>query len=167
MRPWIRRLFACMIVILSCVLFHTGEAESTSGPEMQGPLMQVYLIPFDSWTYTTVSMDIIHLVSTYRIWFMKERPSVWKKEHPVIAKLRSQLQSRPAPDKKIDDGFIRFRVDIGSQTFFVDINGIVLEKESGKTFVLSKAQRREIEKDIEYFSGIVDIQASKDVTLPK
>ncbi len=167
MRPWIRQLFVCMIAILPIVLFHTGEAKPASDRQVQDPLMRIYFIPFDVYTYVGVSMDDIHETSSYAIWFAKEDRAARVGPHPFIAKLHRTLQSRPATGRKIQDGFIRLRVDIGSQTFFVDINGIVLEKETGKTFILSKALRREIQRDIKYFSGVIDIHASQRVTLPK
>jgi hypothetical protein len=160
-RKWAIRILGGMLVMVLSVIPQDARTE------LDHPLMRVYFIPFDVLTYVGITMDSVENASTYAIWFMKGRPPAREEEHIFISKLRRHLESRPAPGKKIADNFIRLKVDFGEQTFFVDQKGTIVEKDSGKTFTLSKAQMRQIENDILYFAGVVDLRASRNVQLPK
>ncbi|MFQ5853603.1 MAG: hypothetical protein ACE5JU_23845 [Candidatus Binatia bacterium] len=133
--------------------------------EVHEPLMRIYFLPFGIVTYLPITMSNIEETSDYAIWFMKKHPPE-EGEHPFISKIQKLLQSRPVR-VAINEFAIRLKVVLNNDVFFVDQNGIVLEKSSGKTFSLSKPQMEEIENDIKYFSGVIDIRASKDVVLPK
>jgi len=162
------RVTTCVIILIPLILLPVvgrGGAELKAGPGAQEPLMRVYLIPFDTSTYVAISMSNIGEGTPYDISFVDPGPGTRQRRHPFISRLHRQLQSDPALGRKINDAAIRLRVDLGGQTFFADEGGVVLEKVSGKTFRLSKAQRREIEREIIYFSGVVDINAGKKLVL--
>lgn len=164
MGKWLLRLTACTIVSLSWTL--VGQAESPVSVGSAEPLMRVYFIKFDVYTYVGISMASIHEVSNYALWFLKQDPAARQGEHPFVSKLRRELQSRPLRGGRINDEMIRLRVDIGPQTFFVDMQGTVLEKTSGKTFRLTRAQRQAIEQEIIHLSGVVDLRAIRGLKLP-
>lgn len=143
-----------------------GGAELGMRAGIQDPIMRVYFTPFEATTYVPLTMDDIEQRSSYIIWFLKEHPSVRETEHPFVSNLRHLLRSRPgrAP---IDNLFIRLKVVLGKEVFFVDQKGRVLDKNNDRTFTLSRPQRREIEREIRHFSGIVDIRGSQSTGLIK
>ena len=101
----------------------------------------------------------------YKIWFIHESP-LTPQEHPFIPKLRQMFLAKKATEE-VDDSFIRLKVELPSDTFYVDRNGRVLRSNTGEKYKLSKKQMQDIENTIEHFSGIVDINASKRITAPK
>lgn len=80
-----------------------------------------------------------------------------------MAKLRKVLESK-ATRKKINNRAIRLKVEFVSDgnVFFVDQEGVVLKNEQ-RGFQISKRQREEIEREILYFSGVVDVNESRNL----
>ncbi len=78
-----------------------------------------------------------------------------------MARLRKALEAK-ATQKKIDNRVIRLKVEFVSDgnVFYVDQEGVVLKNDQ-KGFQISKKQREEIEREILYFSGVVDFKESK------
>ena len=146
----------CVLVIFLSVLTLRGQEKSSM--EMRGgkTMMQIYFIPFSIETYVPITINDIVDKSLYVIWFTKD--------HPLIPYFQRTLQMSPTK-RKLDDRVIRMKVEFGQNTFFVDKEGGVLNKESGKSYRLSKKQLDEIENKILYFSGAIDVNATKGLKL--
>ncbi len=61
----------------------------------------------------------------------------------------------------LESGAIRLKLMFPTETFFADAHGRVLRAETGELFHLSAQHMEEIDHDIEYLSGIVDMNAIK------
>ena len=135
-----------LLIILALGL----STQSALGQKAEPTEMRVYFIEFDALTYIPITVANIQTDSAYAIRFARE--------HPFISKLNRLLTSRKASGK-LEDAHIRLKVELEKKTFIVDRKGLVLELNSGSTFVLSASERREIEKGILYFSGVVDLKS--------
>lgn len=155
------------LLTLACLVSLMSGARSQPPQERVGKsVVRVYFLPFEIGTHIPVTMDDIEKSSSYIIWFVKGDRAPLTKEHPFVARLHQLLQSRRTT-YKINDSFIRLKVDFDGETFYVDQKGRVLEKNSGGTFELSGWQMREIAKSMGYFSGVIDVNASEEVSLPR
>lgn len=147
-------------------LISGARSEQPPQERMGKVVTRVYFLPFEIQTSVPVTMDDIEKSSPYIIWFVKGEKNPFAKEHPFVPRLRQLLQSRRTT-YKINDSLIRLKVDFDNETFYVDQKGRVLEKNSERTFELAGWQMREIAKSMGYFSGVVDVNASEEVSLPR
>lgn len=58
---------------------------------------------------------------------------------------------------------MRLKVVFPGDEIYVDQKGRVLRKNTGETFKLSKKQMNDLTKEIEYFSGVVDMRVGKQI----
>jgi hypothetical protein len=115
--------------------------------------MKVYLIPFEIDTYVPVTMADIEVKSHFAIAF--------RKSHTFVTELRSSLTSKRS-NRIIDDRVIRMRVQLSSEVFFVDQDGVVLEQTKGARYELSKDQRAKIETEVARFAGVMDLKMPRE-----
>jgi hypothetical protein len=119
------------------------------------PSMKIYFVPFEIETYVPITMNDIESKSKYEIWFYGE--------HAFCNKIQRLLESNKT-NAKIDNKVIRLKVEIfkneGIIAYYVDQEGVVV-KNKEETFYLSKDKLKTIEKEILYFSGVVDIKTSR------
>lgn len=156
-------IFMAVIFVSSLT---AGGTELNKPKDMERILMRIYFTPFTSETYVPLTMEEIEERCTYMIWFIKEHPSTRLKEHPFVLKLKN-LFGLKSTNVQIDNLLIRLKVILGDEIFFVDKNGVVLNKSTERTFSLSKTQRMEIQEEIINYSGVIDVRTSKDIGLIK
>lgn len=122
-------------------------------------LMRLYfVVPFSIETYLPITMENIE-DQGYAIWFMEK--------HQFISELLNILKSHPTnTNKQIHPKGIRLKVDFGELegVFFVDRNGVILQKDTNATFSLSENELEYLQKQLQYFIGVVDIKAFKRMT---
>lgn len=144
---------------LFCFALLVGFDPTTTGatqtPGESKAFAKIYFVPFAVKTFAPITMEEIKGKGIHAIWFTKG--------HPFISKLEKTLESK-ATEKKINNRVIRLKVAFGKEgnVFYVDQEGIVLKNDQ-KSFQISKKQREEIERDILYFSGVVDVKESKSL----
>lgn len=157
---WILLMSICALGILE------GEGAERHSVNRNGMiLMRLYFTPFETTTYVPLTMENIEDRSTYAIWFPRDT-SRRENEHPLVSKLRRSLQSQPATGG-IDHSFIRLKVVIENDVFYVDHGGFVFHPSSRKTFTVSKKEMLEIEEEISRLSGVVDVRAGREAGLLK
>jgi len=142
------RIFAIGFLLGLCLFFNLIVPRKTMAGE---PILRLYFLPFSIETYLPVTAANIE-EHGHAIWFMEE--------HPFISKLRSMLQAHPAKSEILSKG-IRLKADfrIPKAVFLVDRNGTVQRKDSGATFRLEQREVDQLEQEIRYFFGIVDVKA--------
>src|SRR6266487_452497 len=124
--------FAVVVGLALTFLMHVSSERSLGGSIQQAThetTMRIYFIPFAAETLLGVTMDTIDEAGEYKIWFIHESPLA-PKEHPAILKLRRLLLSKKGTST-IDNSFIRLKVELQNDTFYVDKNGTVLRKNTG------------------------------------
>lgn len=145
----------CLFLSVVCCLIAGFTMEARAADKV---LMKLYFIPFEIQTYLPVTMEDIENKSSKRIWFSGD--------HAFCTWIQEALQSKRI-DAKIDSNNIRLKVEIVDKNnfvrsiYYVDSKGKVL-KDGKKTFLLSEAVMKKIAEDIRYFSGVVDINASRE-----
>jgi hypothetical protein len=120
--------------------------------------MKIHFIPFLVETYVPVTMSDIESSSHVVLWFTQS--------HIFMNDLRRVLTARRA-SRSIDDRVIRLKVELDTETFFVDKDGVVFEPSTGASFRLTSDDLSDVQKRILYFSGVVDIKASERLRGPR
>ena len=143
------RLLGVGCVALSIVITLMNVRESR-GDE---PIMRLYfLVPFAIETYTPVTMENIGTEFGHTIFFMEK--------HRFEQELVTVLESHPTKGQVFAKG-IRLKAELGhlGSMYFVDKEGTVLKKDNGATFQLSGKELEWLEKQLESFVGVIDVNA--------
>ena len=128
----------------------TGEAESAMS------LAKVFLIPFGVTTYIPVTRGDIESQSFFRILLVAEDGAAGL--HPLVRRLQVLLESHPT-NRRLDENFIRLKVELPGQTYYVDGTGVVLRHSTGQTFQLGQPEKKRIEELIGGLQGVIDAKA--------
>lgn len=139
--------------ICAAIIFLAGGSTMSQHSNSR-VMMEIYFVPFAIETYIPITMDEIVDKAHHVIWFSKE--------HPLISKLRRLLTSAIST-ARVDNDVIRLKVSFQGQQFFVDKDGVVVDPTTGTNYVLTHEQLVDIETSILYFSGVIDVKASKEV----
>ena len=158
--------FFLLATVAFSILVMEGRAETSNLEKQEKILMRIYFVPFMTETFVPLPMEEIEKRNLYEIWFMREHPSTRLVKHPFVDKLRRILRSK-LTKSRIDNSFIRLKVVMNEEIYFVDIKGVVWDKKNDKSFQLSRKQRMEIEKEIINFSGVIDARTSKEIGILK
>ena len=150
-----------MIRDLVCVLCSLALLTATSTTEAESPmnLVKVSLIPFSVTTYVPVTKDEIESKSFFRIVLVAEDGGDL---HPLVRKLKGWLESQPG-SRRLDEKFIRLKVELAKETYYVDSAGVVLHQPSGHTFYLGQLEKKRTEELIANLQGVIDTKATRRV----
>jgi len=124
-------------------------------------IMEVYFTPFDARTFLALTMQNVEEQSTFKFRFVFENP-LTSPDHPFGKKLRRMLTATKTSEK-ISQTSIRLKVKYPEAVFFADRDGRVFSERTGERYQLTKKRMAEIESDIMYFSGVVDLDALKNM----
>ena len=149
-----RRLFCISATLCAAVLV---ASEVPGGGTADSPVIsRIYFIPFDVTTYVPVTVRDIERVAHFEMNLVG--PEGKNAPHRFAMLLRGMIRARPA-QAPLGELFVRLKLVLKDETYFVDAAGGVLEVSSNRTFRLEKKELRRIEQTIEGFSGVVDIKA--------
>ena len=129
-----------------------GVLMNSNSVRADKPLARLYfVVPFSIETFVPITMQNIEEHGD-TIWFMQE--------HPFVSELLNVLKSHPTKGQILSKG-IRLKADFGESggVFFVDRNGMVWQQDTGSTFSLSAEKVEQLQKQLQYFMGVVDIKA--------
>jgi hypothetical protein len=142
------------VIILIIGLSILSVLMTSSGVRADKPLMRLFfVVPFSIETYVPITIQNIE-EQGHTIWFMEEQP--------FISELLNMLKSRPTKRQILTKG-VRLKADFGESgsVFFIDRNGSILQQNTGATFNLSAEQLEQLQRQLHYFIGVVDVKAFK------
>ena len=142
-----------IVLVLVVGILFLSESIIAGRAMADEPQLRLNFIPFAIETYVPITMANID-EHGHRIWFLER--------NPFIPKLLATLKKTPARGQILRDG-LRLKADFGGAAgvYFVDRNGTVLHDGSGAAFVLTKEQMKRLEREIQDFVGVVDVNATK------
>jgi hypothetical protein len=142
-------------------------AAHASAQDAGKPLMRVYFIPFAVETSTPVTTADIEEAGFYRL-VLARSPNRSPREPvpPLVSSLPAMLRAHPTA-AKLEELFIRLKVEVGETTYHVDNKGTVRESTSGRTFQLTKREMERLGKDIVGLRGVVDLDVCHGLSKSK
>ena len=164
MRKFALAVFACSLAVFLFPALSSNSASEPTKTVTNEVTMRIYFIPFGTRFFVPVGIGDIEKRSHINLWFIRRGP-ILSEEHPFVQKLSQVLQSQRGT-AEIDHQGIRLKVEFGTDTFYADNAGAIRKQNTGEKFWLSLVQLDSLEKEIEYFAGVVDIKASKKVAIP-
>jgi hypothetical protein len=141
-------LVFCALILLNGTLAANAETSVN--------IARVFFIPFGVRTYASVTRGDIESKSFLRILLVAENGA--KDLHPLARKLQSLLELHPV-GRRLDENFIRIKIEVPRETYYVDASGVVLRQSSGQTFQLGKLEKKQTEELIESLQGVIDAKA--------
>ena len=123
-------------------------------------MSRVFFIPFRVTTYVPVKKADIEDKSLVEILFVKGNRGT--ELHPVLRRIRTLLEAHRS-NRRLDENFIRMKVELEVETYYVDASGVVLKDSSGQNFQLQKAEMAQTEGLIQGLQGVVDAKAAAQI----
>ena len=153
------RIFFVLKLLVFLLVIGISFVNVEGNPELEKVdykvIVKIYFIPFKDETYGPITIDDIEDASIYSIWFTEK--------NAFIEKLKKLLESKEK-SKGVDNDVIRLKVEFVEERsiYFVDQEGNVM-KNHKSNFRIPKKELENLEKEILYFSGVVDLKAGKDL----
>ncbi|MGH9429573.1 MAG: hypothetical protein ACRD2L_25085 [Terriglobia bacterium] len=124
--------------------------------------MRLYFGTFEVETFIPITKDNIEQ-ATHAISFVAREQFLG--EHPFISQLRTLLESHPSPGK-LATLAIRVKADFRPRgdIYYVDIDGVVQKESTGQMFLLTEEEKKDLEKRMNYFVGVIDLRATMTKT---
>lgn len=150
-------MFRELIVVSNFVIFFILGICSTSSA-VEEPFLKLYFVPFSIETYLPITRETLE----------QSDPIVFMQEHKFISDLLTLLQSHPTGDKAKIEKFRhpRLKAVFGKHgaVYFVGQAGTAIREQDGMLFKINKREMDMLEKQIEYFKGVADMNAAKRYT---
>lgn len=152
-----------VLFYLLCGCFVTGARGQVAETEARtSTVAKVFYFSFGAYPMSSIGKTNIEERSEFKIRILTRRYFDGPSGHPFLYKLNKMLTAAPG-SKPLDDHAIRLKFVFPTETFYADANGRVLRTETGELFQLSPLDMAEIDHDIEYLSGIVDMKAIQSI----
>lgn len=145
-------------------LYALGTVAASNQAEKEDSLVaKIYFVKFIVVTDAPITMDNIEKQND-DIFFLV---TMHRRPPELVANLKALLESTPQAGQ-ISKLEIRLKVELVKEgnTYYADRNGIVL-KNGTETYRLTGEQMKEVESLLKPLSGVVDIKASKKMSLSK
>jgi hypothetical protein len=151
-------------VVISCLLcvgFVADVRGQVAETEAQTPTVaKLFYFSFDAYSLVAIEKRNIEESSEFKIQILTRRYFHEAGEHPFLIRLKKMFTATRGSEP-LEDGAIRLKLTLPGETFFADAHGRVLRAETGELFNLLPNDMAEIDHDIEYLSGIVDMGVIK------
>ncbi len=149
------------VIYLLCLSFVADVRGQVAETDARTPTVaKVFYFSFDAYPLIAIEKRNIEESSEFKIQILTRRYFDGPSGHPFLYKMKKMLTATPG-SKPLDDDAIRLKLVFPTETFFADANGRVIRTETGELFELLPLDMTEIDHDIEYLSGIVDMRAIK------
>jgi len=141
-------------------LLTSALTPASDADERSAEVSRVFFIPFRVTTYVPVKKADIEDKSLVEILFVKGNRGT--ELHPVLRRIRTLLEAHRS-NRRLDENFIRMKVELEVETYYVDASGVVLKDSSGQNFQLQKAEMAQTEGLIQGLQGVVDAKAAAQI----